>query len=158
MSTFTAQNLGAGKTERVREGYRAAVKIIFGFMIVLIFISQVFYRPIVSLFVPESSSPEAYAVGTACFRFEGLFFEFLGFKAVTDGILRGAGDAKVYMIANLINLGIRVSVAQLGSPIFGMQVIWYAVPLGWFVNFAISYLWYRTGHWKEKNLIGRKAS
>ena len=58
----------------------------------------------------------------------------------------------------LINLGIRVSVAQLGSPIFGMQVIWYAVPLGWFVNFAISYLWYRTGHWKEKNLIGRKAS
>ena len=54
---------------------------------------------------------------------------------------------------NLINLGIRVSVAQLCSPVFGIQFVWYAVPLGWFVNFAISYLWYRTGNWKEKKLI-----
>ena len=50
---------------------------------------------------------------------------------------------------------LRVSVARLLSPVFGIEVIWYAVPLGWAVNYLISYTWYRTGHWKKKNLIGQ---
>lgn len=153
MSTFTAQNLGAKNPDRVKEGYRAAFRIIIGFGAGLVLVSQLFYGPIVSMFVKEAGASIAFATGTAYFRFVGWFFAFLGFKAVTDGVLRGAGDVKVYMIANLVNLGIRVSVAQLGSPIFGIQVIWYAVPLGWAVNFTISYLWYRTENWKKKNLI-----
>lgn len=153
MSTFTAQNLGAQNPQRVREGYHAAFRIIIGFGAGLILVSQLFYGPIVSMFVKEAGSPVAFATGTAYFRFVGWFFAFLGFKAITDGVLRGAGDVNVYMLANLVNLGIRVSVAQLGSPVFGIQVIWYAVPMGWAVNFAISYLWYRTGNWKKKNLI-----
>lgn len=153
MSTFTAQNLGAGKPERVREGYLAAYKIIISFGIVLIVISQLFYKPIVSAFVDEGSSAVAFQTGTAYFRFVGFFFSFLGFKAITDGILRGAGDIKVYMIANLVNLAIRVAVAQLCSPVWGMQLIWYAVPMGWATNYLISYLWYRTGNWKKNNLL-----
>ena len=152
VSTFTAQNLGAGKTERVSRGYRASYGIIIGFGAVLILISQLFYRPVVSAFVNESSSPVAFQTGTAYFRFVGIFFSFLGFKAITDGVLRGEGDMKVYMIANLVNLGIRVAVAQLCSPIWGISMIWYAVPMGWGVNYLISWCWYRTGHWKKKVL------
>lgn len=153
MSTFTAQNLGAGKPERVREGYLAAYKIIISFGVALILISQLFYKPIVSAFVDEGSSAVAFQTGTAYFRFIGFFFSFLGFKAITDGILRGAGDIKVYMIANLVNLAIRVAVAQLCSPVWGIQLIWYAVPMGWAMNYLISYLWYRTGNWKKKSLL-----
>lgn len=153
MSTFTAQNLGAGKPERVRKGYRAAYGIIISFGVALILISQLFYKPIVSAFVDEGSSQVAFQTGTDYFRFIGLFFSFLGFKAITDGILRGAGDIKVYMFANLVNLSIRVAVAQLCSPIWGIELIWYAVPMGWAVNYFILYLWYRTGNWKKKNLL-----
>lgn len=153
MSTFAAQNLGAKQHKRVVEGYHAATKIVLGFGAVLIIISQLFYRPIVSIFVKESVSPVAFSTGAAYFRFVGWFFAFLGMKATTDGILRASGDVKVYMAANLINLCIRVTVAQLGSPVFGIEVIWYAVPLGWLVNFLISYFWYRTGNWKRKNLV-----
>lgn len=157
MSTFTAQNLGAGKPERVRQGYHAAYGIIIGFGAVLILISQLFYRPIISAFVDESSSQVAFQTGTDYFRFIGLFFSFLGFKAITDGILRGAGDIKVYMIANLVNLTIRVAVAQICSPIWGIQLIWYAVPMGWATNYLISYFWYRTGNWKKRNLLRESA-
>lgn len=150
MSTFTAQNLGAAKPERVRQGYHAAYGIIIGFGIVLIVIAQLFYRPIVSAFVDASSSAKAFETGISYFRFIGCFFSFLGFKAITDGILRGAGDIKVYMLANLINLTIRVAVAQICSPIWGIQLIWYAVPMGWIVNYLISYFWYRTGNWQKK--------
>lgn len=152
MSNFTAQNLGAGEEERIRKGYRAAMCIIVGFGAVLVLISQIFCRPIVSVFVDAEESAVAFETGSAYFKFVGWFFSFLGFKAVTDGVLRGSGDVKMYMAANLVNLAIRVSVAQLASPLFGIQVIWYAVPMGWAVNFIISYLWYRTGHWKAKRL------
>ncbi len=157
MSTFTAQNLGAGKTERVRQGYKMAYGIIIGFGAALILISQLFYAPIVSAFVDQGASPVAFETGTAYFRFVGIFFSFLGFKAITDGILRGSGDMKVYMLANLINLALRVAVAQLGSPIWGIELVWYAVPIGWFANWMISFGWYRTGNWKRKALISRSA-
>ncbi len=153
MSTFTAQNLGANKEQRVKEGYRAVYLIIIGFGVLLIAISQLCYSPILSMFTDQGESPVAFQTGTSYFRFCGWFFAVLGFKAITDGILRGAGDTKVYMAANLINLAIRVSVARLASPVFGIQVIWYAVPLGWFVNYGISYLWYRTGNWKRQRIV-----
>ena len=153
MSTFTAQNLGAGKAERVRQGYHAAYGIIIAFGVVIAAVSQLFYAPILSAFVEQGESAVAFETGTAYFRFIGFFFSFLGFKAITDGILRGAGDIKVYMIANLVNLTIRVAVAQLCSPIWGIAMIWYAVPMGWGANYLISYLWYRTGHWKKNRLI-----
>ncbi len=153
MSTFTAQNLGAGKPERVRQGYHAAYGIIIGFGVFLIAVSQLFYDPILSAFVEQGESAVAFETGTDYFRFIGLFFSFLGFKAITDGILRGAGDIKVYMLANLINLAIRVAVAQLCSPVWGIEMIWYAVPMGWSVNYLISYFWYRTGNWKRRNLL-----
>lgn len=153
MSTFTAQNLGAGKPERVRQGYHAAYGIIIGFGVLLIAISQLFYEPVIAAFVEQGESAVAFETGTAYFRFIGFFFSFLGFKAITDGILRGAGDIKVYMLANLINLAIRVAVAQLCSPVWGIQMIWYAVPMGWTVNYLISYFWYRTGNWQKRNLL-----
>ncbi len=153
MSTFTAQNLGAGRPERVRQGYRAAYGIIIGFGVLLIAVSQLYYAPILSAFVEQGESAVAFETGTAYFRFIGFFFSFLGFKAITDGILRGAGDIKIYMLANLINLAIRVAVAQLCSPIWGIELIWYAVPMGWAANYLISYLWYRTGNWKRRNLL-----
>ena len=149
MSNFTAQNLGAGKEERVKEGYHAAMGIIAFFGAVLVLVSQLFNAPVVALFVDRTESAAAFATGTAYFGFVGWFFSLLGFKAVTDGILRGSGDVKLYMAANLVNLAIRVLVARLVSPILGIAFIWYAVPMGWAANFLISYLRYRTGRWKK---------
>ncbi|MFR1039074.1 MAG: hypothetical protein ACLSE4_09800 [Clostridium sp.] len=59
----------------------------------------------------------------------------IGFKMAVDGILRGAGAVKVFTIANLVNLGLRVLIAKLGAPVYGIAMIWYAVPLGWLANF-----------------------
>ena len=153
VSTFTAQNLGAGQKERVRQGYRTSYLIILSFSAILLIATQLFYRPILSAFLNVESSPVAYSTGASYLRFIGFFFCFLGFKASTDGVLRGAGDVGVYMAANLVNLSIRVAVAQLCSPVWGIEFVWYAVPLGWGMNYIISYLWYRTGHWEKKNLV-----
>lgn len=158
VSTFTAQNIGAGQPERVVKGYRTAYGIIIGFGVVLAIVAQCFYRPIVSLFVDPAESLVAFDTGTAYFRFIALFFSLLGFKAITDGILRGSGDVLVYMAANLINLAIRVCVAQLCSPIWGISMVWIAVPIGWTANWLISYSRYRTGKWKQKALVEQEEA
>ena len=56
---------------------------------------------------------------------------------------------KMFTVANLANLGLRVLIAVLLAPRLGVAMVWYAVPIGWLANFAISYLEYRTGKWKN---------
>ena len=57
---------------------------------------------------------------------------------ITDGLLRGAGDMKMFTVANLVNLGIRVAVAVTMAPRFGIAFVWYAVPMGWLANYLLS--------------------
>jgi Na+-driven multidrug efflux pump len=66
----------------------------------------------------------------------------------TDGLLRGAADMKMFTIANFTNLTIRVVMAVTLAPRFGIAMVWFAVPIGWLVNYIISYYQYRTGKWK----------
>lgn len=153
VSTFTAQNLGAKKPERVRQGLRSSFLIILGFALVICVVLGGFHDAIMRVFVDEARSQVAFATGNAYLTFIAWFFVFIGFKAATDGVLRGSGDVTVYMAANLINLGVRVMVAKFCAPVFGIQAVWYAVPIGWVTNFLISYRWYLTGRWSRKRLV-----
>ena len=152
MSTFTAQNMGAGKIDRVKEGYRMCYVIVLTAGAVLCVMYQLAGGAFVSLFL-DSGSSEAYSVGLSYVKFLSFFYSFIGLKASTDGLLRGAGDVTAFTVANLVNLAIRVSVTNLFAPIYGIQVAWMAVPLGWAANYMISFGWYLTGKWKKVRVI-----
>ncbi len=153
VSTFTAQNLGAGQKERVKEGYRTGILMVVVFAVIICAILQLFHEAVISAFLDTGSGALAFATGNAYVSFIGWFFCLIGFKAATDGVLRGAGDVVVYMAANLLNLTIRVFVANYFAPVWGVEAVWYAVPMGWAANFIISWLWYKTGHWSKKKVI-----
>lgn len=153
VSTFTAQNMGAGKTERVRKGYRASYAIVGVFALLICVVLVLFKEPIVQMFLEENADGEAFKTGISYLSFIAWFFVFIGLKAVTDGVLRGAGDVVVFTTANLVNLTIRVSFAFLMAPLIGVQAVWFAVPIGWTVNYIISGLRYLTGHWSRKKLV-----
>ena len=150
MSSFTAQNLGAGKQERVVKGYHTGYGIVFGFGMTLCVILEFFYQPLIGMFLGEEGTALAMSTGTDYLRFIGWFFTFIGLKMITDGLLRGAGDMKMFTVANLVNLSIRVIVAVTLAPVFGIAMVWYAVPVGWAANYVISFLEYRTGKWRKK--------
>ena len=153
VSTFTAQNLGAFKPERVKKGYRAGLYMVIGFAVVICLALNLFHESIIQAFLEGEEGVVALGTGSAYLRFTSWFFVLIGFKAATDGVLRGAGDVNVYMVANLVNLAIRVTFANLCAPIFGVQAVWWAVPIGWAVNFLISYVRYKTGKWSRKRVI-----
>ncbi|CDF42002.1 mATE efflux family protein [Roseburia sp. CAG:182] len=73
-------------------------------------------------------------------RWLGCFFIFMGIKMATDGVLRGLGIMRPFLIANMVNLAIRLSVALIFAPRFGIAFVWLAVPVGWLANFLISYV------------------
>ena len=104
---------------------------------------------IVSMFLGDDGTITAMNTGCGYLSFMGWFFCFIGFKMAVDGLLRGAGDMKMFTVANFVNLFIRVFVAMAFAPIFGLQMVWIAVPIGWFSNWIISFLEYRTGKWKR---------
>lgn len=149
ISSYTAQNLGAGQRERVVKGYHTAYGIVFAFAALLCVILELFYRPLILLFLGEDGTALAMDTGTSYLRFIGFFFALIGLKMITDGLLRGAGDMTRFTVANMVNLCIRVVMAVTLAPRFGIAMVWYAVPVGWLANYLISFGEYRTGKWKR---------
>lgn len=152
LSSYTAQNIGADKKDRVPQGYRAANIMVGITAVVICVVLELFHTPIISMFLDASPSPETVATGENYLKFIGFFFCWVGLKMAVDGVLRGAGDVKMFTIANIVNLSIRVLLSWFGAPVWGIQMVWYAVPMGWFANFVISYSEYRTGKWRTKKV------
>ena len=148
ISSYTAQNIGAGQLKRVSKGYVQANKMVIFFGVVICVILELFPTQFITLFLGADGSQVAIATGYGYLVFMGFFFFMIGFKMAADGVLRGAGDMKLFNIANLVNLIIRVIMDMTLAPRFGIAWVWYAVPIGWTANFVISYLEYRTGKWK----------
>lgn len=153
ISTFTAQNMGAGKPERVKRGYRAARFIVYSFAVLICAVLVLFKEQIIGVFMEGEATATAFSTGVSYLSFIAFFFIFIGLKATTDGVLRGAGDVVVFTAANLVNLTIRVTVANLCAPYWGVAAVWYAVPMGWTANYLISLCRYLSGKWSEKKLI-----
>jgi len=153
LSSYTAQNIGAGKKERVIRGYHAANAMVIGCAIIICVVLESFHKPIIELFLGSSGTAAALETGNSYLMFMGWFFCLIGFKNAVDGLLRGAGDMKMFTVANLVNLIIRVALAMTLAPRFGIAFVWYAVPIGWFANWALSYARYRSNQWQPKIVI-----
>lgn len=149
MSSYTAQNLGAQHPDRVRAGHRSAAAIVSVFSIFICITLIGFNRPIIHFFLGDAGTTAAISTGCGYLHFVGWFFVLLGLKMTVDGLLRGAGDLKMFLIANLANLSLRYLLSVSLAPKIGFTIIWIAVPIGWLVNWLISFVQYRTGKWQH---------
>ena len=139
ISPYISQNLGAKKIERLKKGYHAALVLDLGFAVLAFLVIESLHNQISSLFLGKDGTALAYQVSGDYMRWLGYFFIFMGIKMATDGVLRGLGIMRPFLIANMVNLAIRLLVALICAPRFGIAYVWLAVPAGWFANFLISY-------------------
>ncbi|MBO5007168.1 MAG: MATE family efflux transporter [Clostridia bacterium] len=149
LSSYTAQNLGAGKEERVKEGFRTALGMVGVFAVIICVFLQFCSSPIVEFFLGDDLTPAALETGIGYMSFMSWFYVLIGLKMAMDGVLRGAGDMFMFTVANLANLALRVILAVTLAPIFGVAFVWYAVPVGWLLNFSLAFAQYKTGKWKS---------
>lgn len=148
ISNYTAQNLGAGLPERVKDGFRAGVKLVWIICIPLVALYVAAAGMLVGIFM-DVPSETAMVSGTGFLRIVPPFYFVIAVKLIADGILRGAEQMKQFMAATFADLLIRVGLAALLSVPFGYLGIWCSWPIGWVTATALSLLFYRGGAWKR---------
>jgi Na+-driven multidrug efflux pump len=120
VSPYISQNLGAKKIDRLKKGYHAALVLDLCFAVIAFAVIETLHTQISSLFLGKDGTALAYQVSGDYMRWLGYFFIFMGIKMATDGVLRGLGIMRPFLIANMVNLAIRLSVALLCAPRFGI--------------------------------------
>ena len=151
VSNYTAQNLGAGSWYRVKEGFKAAVKIVWLLCAPIIILYLLANESLIKIFMDDPSQL-ALMSGTQFLNIVAPFYAVISVKLVADGILRGAGLMKQFMLATFTDLILRVILAVTFSKQWGYLGIWCAWPIGWCIATTVSLWFYRNGPWKTKEV------
>lgn len=142
ISNFTAQNLGAGKSERIRDGFKAGLKMVWIISIPLVLLYFFAGKQLLYLFL-DNPTNTAIHTGIMFLCILSPFYFVVSTKLVADGILRGAGLMSRFMITTFTDLILRVVLAIILSKQFGSTGIWYAWPIGWSIATTLSVIFYK---------------
>lgn len=152
-SSFTAQNIGARKTDRVRGGFRAGCLMSLAVAAVFLIPYVFFGGTMLQLFMDESSA-EALGIGIQFLRIIPPFYLAIAIKLTADAVLRGSGAMVFFMITTFLDLVLRVVLAFILVVPFGLTGIWLSWPIGWVISSALSAVFYFCGVWDA----GRKKT
>lgn len=147
VSNYTAQNLGAGKTERIRDGFIAGLKLVWLLCVPLVLLYCLCSKALMVFFLEEPTEI-ALRSGILFLRILSPFYFVVSAKLVADGVLRGAEMMQKFMISTFTDLILRVTLAfVLSGTVLGSTGIWCAWPVGWTVATVLSTLFYHSGTW-----------
>lgn len=150
LSSFTAQNIGAGEEERVKSGFRAgwlmAIVVALPFTLVFFMLGEV----VIHLFM-EQTGGEAMNTGITFLKIVSPFYMVVATKLMADGVLRGAGAMRYFMVATFTDLILRVLISFVLARPFGADGIWMSWPIGWTIAAALSLGFYIKGKWKVQS-------
>ena len=149
ISNYTAQNLGAGILSRIKEGFRAGVKMVWAICVPIVAL-YLLAAPVLVRFFMNEPSEIALTSGVKFLYIVAPFYFIISIKLTADGILRGAGLMKAFMISTFTDLILRVALAIIFAGQFGYIGIWCAWPIGWSIATCMSVFFYHRGPWRKK--------
>ena len=150
ISNYTAQNVGAGKFARIKQGFKAGISIVWILCVPICAVYLSCGKWLMYAFL-DNGSGEAMSTGLAFLHIISPFYFVISAKLVADGVLRGSGMMKQFMAATFTDLILRVVLAKvLASSTLGVNGIWWAWPVGWCVSAVLSILFYRKGRWNKE--------
>lgn len=154
VTTYSGQNIGAGKPERVRKGFRQATLIAFLFSMSLIPIAYLFGENIAGLFVKET---EVIQLAGRALRITSLCYFGLGMIYVPRGLLNGCGDTGFAMLNGITEFVCRILYAPVFTkiPFLGYWGIWVTTGATWVTTAVVCLIRYAQGKWKTKSVINR---
>ena len=137
LSSFVAQNYGAGRNDRIKSGYKAGL--VISSIVAIPFILCFFCMPktMINLFLDDGGT-KAVEIGVTLLRIISPFYIFVGIKIMSDGALRGKGAMQYFMISTFTDLILRVVLAFILSGPYGSTGIWLSWPIGWLVSTVLS--------------------
>ena len=153
ISTFTGQNMGAGRTDRVRRGHLSAMAVGTGISIAMGLLVVFLGTWMMRLFTQDTA---VITVGARYLLIVGSTYVLFSTMFINNGVMRGAGDSFIPMINTILALWVvRIPAAILFSGPLGMGTdgIWWSVPAGWLMGAVFSTWYYLGGRWKRKAVV-----
>ena len=159
ISTFTGQNMGANRLDRVHRGYITTLGMTAIACILATIVIIPFGPYLIGIFVDKGETA-VIAQGTEYITVVSYFYILMGLMFVTNGLLRGAGDMIPSLFSTALALGIRVAAAWwlCRIPSIGYRGIWFSIPIGWFFGLGIALIRYYSGSWKKKAIVRRQVA
>lgn len=143
MSSYTAQNVGAKKYDRIKQGMRAGLVMVWSIAAVFFLLYFMFSKSLISFFMSEETmNADAVQTGVTFLRVVTPFYFAVSIKLLADGVLRGTSSMKYFMITTFTDLILRVGLAYVFFPIWAVMGIWYSWPFGWVVGMGLSVAFY----------------
>ena len=154
LTSFTGQNVGAGRMDRVRRGLKMTLLYSSLTCLAITAVIVLFGPDILRIFTTD---PAVVHVGTEYLVIVSSFYLVFSAMFVVNGMLRGAGAVILPMFSTLVSLwAVRIPAAMWLSHLMGEQGIWWAVPFGWGVGLAIVYGYYRSGKWENHSIFAKQ--
>ena len=123
LSSYTAQNTGAGNYERVKKGYPAAIAIIMVLAVVFAAVLVFLGKYLVAFFTDGKDDANVINLGKRFLWFVAAGYPVVAYKVITDGLLRGSGFMSAFMISTFTDLVIRVVVSLAFAPRVGVTAV-----------------------------------
>ena len=152
MSSYTAQNIGAGRYDRVKEGLKACLLMVVIFSLLITLIIFLFGNQLLSLFLDPGDTSGALGYGLNYMHTVSLFYILMGLLFVPNGLLRGARDMGAFTLSSMSNLFSRVAIAYLLAHFMDESAIWWSIPAGWAIGAVVALLRIRSGKWKKASV------
>ncbi len=151
MATYTAQNYGAKKLSRIKEGAFIAMKTVVVISLVSILILSLFSQELISIFMQEKNM-EVINLGAQYLHIIMVFFIFLGTLIVYRNILQGMGSAMIPLISGFSELIARGVGAVILGYYFNYIGVCFATPLAWLSGAIVLFIGYKISlikHYKK---------
>ena len=136
LTTLMAQNRGAGKTDRVRQGYHCGMRIEFVYALLLTGVCLLFAEPIIRLFAAD---PAVVDLGVRFLRTISLFYLMPAATNGIQGFFRGIGDLRITLISSILNMAGRVAAASVLVLLWKMEIE--ALPFSYAVGWLLMLLY-----------------
>lgn len=130
MATFSAQNWGAGKIKRIRQGVRRAALFSLLISIAASLIVRFIGSDLISVFI-KGENPYIVEIGRTYLRISTFFYFFLGMIFIFRNTLQGMGSALIPLFAGITELAMRSFAAVYLAHVIGYKGIFYAGPIAW---------------------------
>ena len=155
LATFAAQNIGAKKIERVKEGFKVSMIASVIFCISIAIVIYNFGDVFINMFLNDNAAANAEVVAFGTKYLQKLFIYYILMAVFfnTCSILRGAGEMKSFLASSIVNMAVRIAFANIMVKHIGQSAIWYAIVAGWVVGGTISVFKYLQGTWMEIKVI-----
>lgn len=152
LTTYAGQNMGAGKLDRVKDGFKKSTMMALFFSIALLPVMFFFGKDIVWIFIKDQ---EVIKIGATGLKITSLCYFGLGMIYVPRALLNGCGDTGFAMINGCSEVFCRIVFSQvlMRIPILGFAAIWITTGLTWCITAVVCCIRYVSGKWKNKAIV-----